>query len=437
MKDKKPLTLGAKIKGLRLSKGLTQGELTRGEITAGLISQIESDRVAPSLRVITLLAEQLGVTPDELLNEVETRNLQMQTLKEARDLLSEMHGEAALPLLLELQNANVSYIPAVELKLDIAYAKELMCEYDVAMDYYADVEQYAFTHEDHWLGSQCMNRQGELYLHLERISLALHCFKKALGFLNELSTPPVQALANTRKLVSICSYRLGNTEQALEYAESAYHELQGTAYMSDIAELCHILSVIHVGQGNSDKAQQFSLDAVSIYRSLGLEIQLTDAKMNYAIVLKESGHYANALAVLPSVIAEYYNQNRSQDLSRAWTERASCETMQKQFDDAERSLERSFALAEQSSLEYAEALRIKGQLEAERGQSEKAIDTLESSLALLLQLQKFMTGEQVLRILKNLYNQIGDQIRSFESHERICTLSARIKHQKMTTFIAP
>ena len=50
--DGTPLTLGAKIRALRQAKGLTQGELTRGEITPGLISQIESDRIAPSYRVI-------------------------------------------------------------------------------------------------------------------------------------------------------------------------------------------------------------------------------------------------------------------------------------------------------------------------------------------------------------------------------------------------
>ncbi len=437
MKDKKPLTLGAKIKTLRLSKGLTQGELTRGEITAGLISQIESDRVAPSLRVITLLAEQLGVTPDELMNEVETRNLQMQTLKEARDMLAELNGEDALPLLLQLQDSSVSYIPSIELKLDIAYAKELIGDIETAINLYADVEQFAFTHEDHWLGSQCMNRQGELYFRLGRVSLALHCFKKALSFLNELSTPPVQHICNTRKNISVCSYRLGNTEQALEHAELAYHDLQGTSFMSEMAELCHILSVLYVSQGGSDKAQQFALDAVSIYRSLGMEPQLTDAKMNYAIVLKESGDLTNALSVLPSVITEYYNQGRNLELASAWAERASCEISLKQYDDAERSLERSFALSEPDSLEYAEALRIRGLLEAERNQTEKAIESLETSLSLLLKLHKYMTSEQVLRTLKNLYTKLGDQIHSFESHERICTLVARIRHQKMTTFITP
>ncbi len=437
MKENSLLTLGAKIKALRLSKGLTQGELTRGEITAGLISQIESDRVAPSSRVIALLAEQLGVTPDELIGEVETRNLQLQTLREAREFLEELNGSAALPLLNELQEASVSYISPVELKLDIAYAKELIGDVDTAINLYADVEQFAFTHEDHGLGAQCMNRQGELYFRLNRISLALHCFKKALGFLLELTSPPIQQLCITRKHISVCTYRLGNTEQALASAEQAYHDLQGTSYMSEMAELCHILSVLFVSYGSAGKAQQFALDAVSIYRSLGMEAQLTDAKMNYAIVLKESGDLNNALSVLPSVINEYYNQNRNTELASAWTERASCEIQLHQYDDAERSLERSFALAQQDTLAYAEALRTRGVLEAEKEQLDKAIENLESSLELLLKMQKYMTGEQVLQLLKSLYTKLGDQIRSFESHERICTLLARIKHQKMTTFITP
>lgn len=91
-----PKTLGERIKSLRVKRGLTQGALTRGEITPGLISQIESDHITPSVRVITLLALQLGVSPSELVDEVESRTSQIHMITDARDFLEQGDGNRAM-----------------------------------------------------------------------------------------------------------------------------------------------------------------------------------------------------------------------------------------------------------------------------------------------------------------------------------------------------
>ncbi|MFF5707272.1 helix-turn-helix domain-containing protein [Streptomyces sp. NPDC012794] len=54
-------SFGARLKALRLQRGLSQASLAGGEISTGYLSRLESGARQPTERVITYLAEQLGV----------------------------------------------------------------------------------------------------------------------------------------------------------------------------------------------------------------------------------------------------------------------------------------------------------------------------------------------------------------------------------------
>ena len=57
------MSLGARIKGLRTERGIRQKELARkASLTPSLVSQIESDKLTPSLHTLGRLASALGVT---------------------------------------------------------------------------------------------------------------------------------------------------------------------------------------------------------------------------------------------------------------------------------------------------------------------------------------------------------------------------------------
>ncbi len=64
--------LGRKIKVLRLKKGLTQNEVAQAlHVTPGYISNVENDRTAMSLRVLSYYAKLMGITLDSLVGEIE------------------------------------------------------------------------------------------------------------------------------------------------------------------------------------------------------------------------------------------------------------------------------------------------------------------------------------------------------------------------------
>ncbi len=66
------LSIGSKIKDLRLENGLTQEELAnRCELTKGFISQLERDLTSPSISTLQDILEVLGTTISDFFSEKE------------------------------------------------------------------------------------------------------------------------------------------------------------------------------------------------------------------------------------------------------------------------------------------------------------------------------------------------------------------------------
>lgn len=417
-------TLGAKIRNLRIQKGLTQGELARGEITPGLISQIESDRIAPSSRVVALLAEQLGVKPEEIWGDVEARQEQIQLVKGARERLAERRGEEALAILKRVAEAPVSYVPVMELKLDIAYARYLTGDSEDALSLYKEVELHATRHGDFALGHVCMSRQGELHQNAGRHTLAFYCFSVAYRQLLETSGPEPRTLLTLRRNLCIAAYRIGDMKRALDLAQATYDELTDTAFVQEKAEICHILSVLLGEAGTFDLAMQYAGDAVTLYRRLGLEYQVADARLNQAILLREAGKHDLAMQILPAIIAEYYRQDRSDQLANAWAERALCELAAGKLEEAKRSLERSFNLLRPDTPIHAEAWRIQGMVHAISGELDQAEEAYQKAAELAERTGLPVTGRAVAAALCDLFERSGRPVEAERQRARTCELAA-------------
>lgn len=64
------MEIGAKIRSIRLRRGLTQEELAmRAELTKGFISQLENDLASPSIATLTDILNVLGVTLQQFFAE--------------------------------------------------------------------------------------------------------------------------------------------------------------------------------------------------------------------------------------------------------------------------------------------------------------------------------------------------------------------------------
>lgn len=64
--------LGKKVKELRIRNGLTQNQVaTELHVTPGYISNVENNRTAMSLRVLSYYARLTGITLDSLVGKIE------------------------------------------------------------------------------------------------------------------------------------------------------------------------------------------------------------------------------------------------------------------------------------------------------------------------------------------------------------------------------
>ena len=64
------MKIGAKIKELRVQKGLTQGELADlSELSKGFISQLERDLTSPSIATLIDILQCLGTDPKEFFSD--------------------------------------------------------------------------------------------------------------------------------------------------------------------------------------------------------------------------------------------------------------------------------------------------------------------------------------------------------------------------------
>ena len=65
--NKADLSIGARVRGLRTRRILTQEQLAvKSGVSAATIRRIESDRLAPRFITIQRLADAFGITPVEL-----------------------------------------------------------------------------------------------------------------------------------------------------------------------------------------------------------------------------------------------------------------------------------------------------------------------------------------------------------------------------------
>ena len=66
------MTLGQKLRQTRRSKGLSQSQVAGNCITRNMLSQIENDQAAPSMRTLEHLAQALDVSIGWLLSDEQT-----------------------------------------------------------------------------------------------------------------------------------------------------------------------------------------------------------------------------------------------------------------------------------------------------------------------------------------------------------------------------
>src|SRR5258708_19408560 len=91
--------VGARIRSLRTARGLTQAQLAEPQYTKAYVSMLESGRTRASMKALEHIAGRLGVHPSDLLGGSPSPAAPQYELLEARRLVEDGQGAAAIPIL--------------------------------------------------------------------------------------------------------------------------------------------------------------------------------------------------------------------------------------------------------------------------------------------------------------------------------------------------
>ncbi|MDO4621590.1 MAG: helix-turn-helix transcriptional regulator [Eubacteriales bacterium] len=92
--------LGQKVKELRIKNGLTQNQVASElHVTPGYISNVENNRTAMSLRVLSYYAKLTGITLDSLVGKIEPEYLPTALDHELQNLIAQLTDEEKQRLL--------------------------------------------------------------------------------------------------------------------------------------------------------------------------------------------------------------------------------------------------------------------------------------------------------------------------------------------------
>ena len=106
------LTFGQKLKRVREEQGITQSKLAAlSNLSTGLIGQLESGKVQPSLGTIEKISEGLSISPCYfILNSAGPEDMLRQMSPDLRDLLAKEEVQAVLKLLCQSNKKEIQFV---------------------------------------------------------------------------------------------------------------------------------------------------------------------------------------------------------------------------------------------------------------------------------------------------------------------------------------
>lgn len=412
-------SLGQKIRQRRLEKGLTQGQLAEGLVSASAISQIESDKINPSYKLLCQLADRLEVSLDSFLAD-ETEYLEHSTShKLAQTFISAKEYANAVPILEKLLAADDE--PDLEVCKDLATCYLQLKNHQAANELLEKVMNEALK-ENHSLDYLWALKQlGLLYYNQNNISLAHHYWKKAHEFIQQTIVqdddldPFLHAEVTTN--LAITYNHLGNYEIATELFQKSQNLLKNSSNLYHLAVNHFGLGKSYYEQKDYKTAEKHCQEAISIFKNLEHIRYSIEVKENYAILRGEHGHYQEALDLLNECLQEYKDNHFTEKLANTHAEIAKALINLGRLDEADRHLEQAFLQCEPQSFSQAECHFVRSLMELVRNRYDTAILEAKLALNLYLQLERIQEYNKVSLHLSDIYKKLGDYKSSTEQLE--------------------
>lgn len=142
------VTIGEKIREIRMKRGMTQAELAGEFVTPSMISQIEADRVKPSYPLLTEIANRLGAPVEQFLLEIDGQSFLSAKVNLAAYALSLGRPEEAMGFLSQVSDVPEQGTAYEQYLLVLARACRQLKQYPEAINHLEHLRELAYHEQD-------------------------------------------------------------------------------------------------------------------------------------------------------------------------------------------------------------------------------------------------------------------------------------------------
>jgi HTH-type transcriptional regulator, quorum sensing regulator NprR len=402
------MSLGQKIRELRVAKGLTQSDLGSGLVTPSMISQIESDKANPSYKVLEAIAEKLETPLEHFLADIQTQLEQTSAHKVAKALLSSRNYERAIGLLESLLEKPSPNLNLIDVKSDLGECFLYMGNYEPAITEFEEVLEIAKQKFNYPALLTALNKLGVIEQKRQKYHRAIYHWRKAYELFDELphSEPYLQSQILTN--LGTIHYQLGEFKDALHYYDTAYKFLSKSNHFEQIGFTYLGLGLSYKKIQEFEKASEYSQYAIAIFESLKNMKLAIDVKRNYGVLKGEEGLVEEAMQLFAACVDEYSRHNYPTDAASVHGEIARLHLREKQFQACLDACDMALSNLPPDSREVAPVLRTLAVAHDELGHTEEAVRHMERACDLFREYSLLSELAETHSLLGDLYQKLGD-----------------------------
>ena len=351
-----------------------------------------------------------------------------------------------------------------------------MCNFDVALEYYLDLMDFAVKADDQKLQAKTNRYLGMVYDNLGYYNKAMEYLKRAVSMSEELVY--AEEMPEAYLILGNVYKNLGSYEQAISYYQKSQEKFEDTENQGGISRCLNNIGIIKKKQAKYEEALDYYFKALHIKEELGEKLLIGSTLNNIATIYEKMEDFETSLTFYQQAIDLFREVNNERFICSVLNNIGLLKKKQGDEKEAEEYYREGLKIA--NKIEYAKAsascynnlaLLYSGQekyaqarenfeaaLQIFRGQGSKtgmshclinigglyleekkyslAKECFEQSLALAKEIGDLKIEQNVYSALSEFYNITGDAEKKFENYRQFTVIKDSIFNEELKEKVA-
>ncbi|MBL0386065.1 helix-turn-helix domain-containing protein [Tumebacillus sp. ITR2] len=401
------MSLGSKIKELRIKKGLTQSDLGSGLVTPSMISQIESDKANPSYKVLEAIAERLEEPLEYLLVDLESQLEHHTAHKVAKALISSGAYDRAVDLLTVVVQNPASNLNLVDVKNDLGKCLLELNRHDEACGVLNEAVEFAIEKLLFQRAITALNILGILEHRRKKHHRAIYYWRKGYDLFPQMPAPEPFLQGELLNNLGSIHHDLGEAHDALSYYQEAKSLLADTDNLEQIGNT--YLGLASFRQTREyDLATEYAGYAVALFESVRNMKLAIEVKRNFATMNQNVQAHVKVLESLEECLEQCKTLRFKDEAATIYGDIALLHIQRSQPHLSLKAVEEGLEVSTVGSATAARLFKIKGLALANLDMHVEAIRAFENAVALFKSHNMNAELTECYSLLAEVHQKAGD-----------------------------